>query len=73
MAMRIVDAKWGRFVNLMVILCEREGDGAGANGCGKEFNHPANRWAVSCPHCHRTDRLDRIRERAGTIPERGQK
>ncbi len=49
----IVDTRWTSHVNIHMMKCQR---------CGMYFEHPANRWIVSCPRCGVRESLDRLRE-----------
>lgn len=51
--MRIAGAKWSIKVNILKIEC----------GCGRAFNHRADRWHVRCPTCKKMERLDVLRKR----------
>jgi hypothetical protein len=50
--MKIVDARWTKKINMLVILC----------ACNKTFEHRADRWAVKCPTCSRVAHLHDLRE-----------
>jgi DNA-directed RNA polymerase subunit RPC12/RpoP len=49
--MRIVDAIWTPRVNVYRVAC----------GCGRDFQHPADRWSVRCPVCGAWRNLARLR------------
>jgi len=51
--MKIVDAKWTKKYNVLVIKC---------HVCNTEFEHRADRWYARCTYCHTQERLDKIRD-----------
>jgi len=50
--LRIIGARWTKRVNQLRIRCVP---------CKREFEHPANRWMVSCPWCGLGVKLAAIR------------
>lgn len=54
--MKIIGVRWTAKINMLAIRC----------GCGRDFEHRADRWRVRC-RCGAVEDLGRLRERVTWI------